>query len=260
MDLLAHLSPEELRLFSGRIAHSLDERPLDLDQTAHRERVAGLLRQVGDASLYDLLTLDRRAAVQEIHQAYERLARIVHPHHALRLGLAGREGVLELLFERATHAYLVLSDPEQRKRYDRELSPEPPGVADAAARAQEAREVARRYFERAASLSEAGDFHFAVELLRQAARTDPRPEYSALLGRLQARNQRWLRRAADSLRRAIALGADDPELPAALAGVLGRIEAGEAEGAAVAAEEVAEPAPASHRSARRNVHKARYDI
>jgi hypothetical protein len=217
-------SPEELRLFSERIHRSLLERPLELDAAGHREKVAGLLRQLGDLSHYQLLAVAASAMTPEVHEGYERVARLVHPVHAQRLGLDGREGVLELLFEHATQAYLVLTHPERRKEYDRDLDPEAwarPGGHKP--RAEELRERARGYFNRALSYAAAEDFHFGVELLREAVRLDPRAEYFALLGELQAKNSNWLHHAADSYRQALAIGGADPAVEAALQRVQDRM-------------------------------------
>ena len=225
------LSEEELELFSAKIARRLAERPLDLDPASHRERVAGLLRQAGEASFYQLLGIVPTAATQEVHEAYDQIARLVHPANAARLGLVGREAVLEMLFERVTHAYLTLFQADRRKAYDRELSPEAWSAAWAPAqgrRREEVRDIAQNFYERASALAEAEDFHFAIELLQQAVRADPRPEFYALLGRLQAKNPRWLRAASESLRRAMELGAKDPELPAALQEIQERLQSGEA--------------------------------
>ena len=212
-------SDEEIRLFLERIAHRLAEQPLDLGATSHREQVAGLLRQAGEASFYQILSLPPTATVLEIHESYERTARLVHPQNARRLGLLGREGVLEMLFERATQAYLTLSQPERRKQYDRELSPEAWAAALASAgreRKDEARTMARQYYERAVELVVTDDYHFALELAQQAVHIDPRPEYHALLGKLQAKNQRWLRSASENLQKAMDLGSRDVELPVIL--------------------------------------------
>ena len=225
------LSEEELQLFATKIAGRLSERPLDLDPASHRERVAGLLRQAGEASFYQLLGIVPTAATQEVHEAYDQIARLVHPVNARRLGLVGREGVLEMLFERITHAYLTLFQPDRRKMYDRELPPSAWSAAWAPApgrRREEAREMAQRFYERATALAEAEDFHFAIELLQQAVRADPKPEYYALLGKLQAKNPRWLRAASESLRRAMELGARETELPAALQEIEERLQTGEA--------------------------------
>ena len=212
-------SDEELRLFLERIAHRLSEQPVGLDAPTHREKVAALLRKSGEASFYQMLAIPPTASPLEVHEAYERTARLVHPSHAGRLGLEGRAAVLEVLFERVTLAYLTLSQPERRKRYDRELGPEAwaasitPGGSQ---RQEEARDVARRYFERAVELTVSDDYYFAVELAQQAARLDSRPEYHALLGRLQAKNHRWLRSAAENLQKALDLGSMDAELPVIL--------------------------------------------
>lgn len=132
-----------------------------------------------------------------------------------------------MLFERITQGYLTLSQPERRKAYDRDLTPaawDPvPGR-----RREEARDLARGYYDRALVLAEAGEIHFAIELLQQAVRAHPRPESHALLGKLQAKNPRWLRAASENLQRAIDLGSKDPELPAALEEALRRLYSGEA--------------------------------
>jgi curved DNA-binding protein CbpA len=222
---------EELRLFSERIARRLADRPLDLDPSSHQQRVAGLLRQAGDASFYQLLNLVPTATVQEVHEAYEQVARLVHPANARRLGLSGREGVLEMLFERITQGYLTLSQPERRKAYDRDLDPGAWSAAWSPATGQrrdEARELAQGYYDRALVLAEADEIHFAIELLQQAVRACPRPESHALLGKLQSKNPRWLRAASENLQQAIDLGSRDPNLPAALEEVLRRLHSGEA--------------------------------
>src|SRR5262245_26916952 len=91
------ISLEERQLFAERIARSLDERPLDLPADAHRQAVAALIERLGTASHYELLGVPPGASAGDIHAAYERLARLVHPRHAGALGIAGRQGVLDLL-------------------------------------------------------------------------------------------------------------------------------------------------------------------
>lgn len=190
-----------------------------------------MLRQAGEVSFYQFLGVVPTATAQEVHEAYDQVARLVHPLNAGRLGLAGREGVLELLFEQVTHAYLTLFQPERRKAYDRELAP---GLwaagwsLPAHRRREEISGTAQGYYQRAIDLAAAEEYHFAIELLLQAVRIDPRPEYHALLGKLQARNPRWLPAAAENLRLALKLGSKDEELPAALDQILQRLEAGEA--------------------------------
>jgi curved DNA-binding protein CbpA len=244
---------EELRLFLDRIGRRLADLPPELEPEAHRQRVAGLLRDVGDSNFYYLLSIPATARAQEVHEAYDQVARLVHPANAGRLGLAGREGVLEMLFERLTLAYLTLIQTDRRKVYDRDLDP---GVWSAAAfaagpehRRGEVQEMAQGYYRRAKDLVADKDFHSAIELLLQAVRIDDsRPEYPLLLGMLQARNSRWLRMAAENLERAASLGSEDPELPALLARVRERLDGGEALKPASAAD--ASPSPAARRRVR----------
>jgi tetratricopeptide (TPR) repeat protein len=226
---------EEVHLFSARVERGLAERPLGLDPAAHRQLVADLVGRVGEASFYDLLGVGPGASDDEVHGAYDRLARLVHPTHARALGLGGKEGVLELLFERATQGYLTLSHPDRRKRYDGEMGAGlwAPGSGRTA---EERRQVARRYFAKATLLAASEEYHQAIELLKTASRIDPRAEYYALLGQLEAKNPHWFRLAEDHLERAIELGGPNPGLATTLAQVREQKAA-----AAVAAGEAAAP-------------------
>jgi len=212
-DSLHAVTPHELALFSERIARSLAERPLELAAEEHRERVAAMLREVGGATFYQLLSLGPTASPEKVHEGYERVARLVHPSHAPALGLEGREGVLEVLFERATAAYVTLSHPGKRRDYDREIGPAGwPETATGKSRAEENRDRARGYFNRATAFAAKDDFHFAIELLREAVRIDPQAKYFVLLGDLQTRNQHWLRHAVESYARALEIGGPDPQV------------------------------------------------
>jgi curved DNA-binding protein CbpA len=216
-DSLHAVTPHELALFSERIARSLAERPLELGAEEHRERVAAMLREVGGATFYQLLSLGPTASPEKVHEGYERVARLVHPSHAPSLGLEGREGVLEVLFERATAAYVTLSHPGKRRDYDREIGPAGwPETATGKSRAEENRDRARGYFNRATAFAAKDDFHFAIELLREAVRIDPQAKYFVLLGDLQTRNQNWLRHAVESYARALEIGGPDPQVEDAI--------------------------------------------
>jgi curved DNA-binding protein CbpA len=218
------ISREELALFSERIGRSLAERPLEIDLAEHHERVAALVREVGGASFYQLLAVGPTASPEKVHEGYERVARLVHPSNAPQLGLEGREGVLEVLFERATAAYVTLSHPGRRRDYDRELGPDAwPESGIGRSRAEENRARARGYFARASAYLAKDEFHFAIELLREAVRIDPQAKYYALLGDLQTRNPNWLRHAADSYARALEIGGPDPQVEEAMARVRQRM-------------------------------------
>ena len=61
---------------------------------------------------YDVLGVSRDAGPDELQQAYRRLARANHPD-------VNSDPAAEERFKEVNEAYSVLSDPEQRKRYDR---------------------------------------------------------------------------------------------------------------------------------------------
>ncbi|HTQ78609.1 MAG TPA: DnaJ domain-containing protein [Thermoanaerobaculia bacterium] len=242
MSVQADLSDEELGLFSTRVERGLASRPLALEPELHRQIVADLVSRVGNASFYDLLDLGPGATDAEVYEAYERLARIVHPSHARCLGLSGKEGVLKLLFERATQAYLTLSHPDRRKEYDGDLDSESwqPGPRGES-REEEERQVARRYYIKASILAASEEYHLAIELLRLAARVDPQADYYALLGQLEAKNPHWLRLAEASLERALELGGGNRAVELALARVRGQKDVAATAGDGTSKEEAPPP-------------------
>jgi DnaJ-domain-containing protein 1 len=118
------LTDRSKELFTRRIEGELARKPLRLNVDDHRRKVIDLLRNVGVFNHYELLGVGRHQDEQAIHQAYVALASIAHPSHAERLGLGAKPAALEMLFEAATEAYLVLSHPDRRRAYDRDLTPE----------------------------------------------------------------------------------------------------------------------------------------
>jgi hypothetical protein len=211
---MRELTEEEYRLFNERVARGLAERPLTISPREHKERVAELLKQLGEGTFYHLLGIDPATGAREVHEAYDRVARLVHPSHGSRVGLEGREEVLKLLFERATLGYLTLADIDQRKKYDREVGPERWTALQTSTAARE--EEARRFLARARGLAEEDDLETAVELLRKSVGQAPNAEAYGLLGLLLARNPQSLGEALESLERAEEMGSTEPGLPEAL--------------------------------------------
>jgi curved DNA-binding protein CbpA len=207
------IDPQVLSRFEERIRRSLAERPLGLDPAEHRRRLVDLLSCFAGMSHYELLGVHPSASIDEVHAAYERVARETHPSQAADLDLGSALGGLQLVFERSTLAYLVLADPERRKAYDLEIGFDVvvgPVAQPVAQRAQEQRELARKHFEQAMAYAAREEWHFAVEVLQLAVKADPsRSQYFLELGRLQARNPKWIRHAAESFRRAIELAPRD---------------------------------------------------
>ncbi len=209
-----------LRRFLDRIERDLGAEPLAIDPQDHRRRLAELLALCGSGSHYEVLGVGPAAGEAEVHAAFRRIARSTHPLHAESLGMEEQIGVFRILFERATEAYLVLSDTRRRDGYDRLSAADAHWARGDEERRAEARTMAAGLHEQARELIEDDDYHFAIELLRQAVRLDPSAAASwALLGFAQKANPKWLHMASDSLRRAVQLEPSSVEHRLALAEV-----------------------------------------
>ncbi|MCH9647955.1 MAG: DnaJ domain-containing protein [Deltaproteobacteria bacterium] len=205
-----------LHRFRSRIAEDLENKPLQLEIDDHRQRLAESLATLGERNYYELLEVRHDATPEEVHASYETLARLVHPRHAIPLSLEGKEPALELLFERATRAYLTLNDPQRRSTYDRKMEINPLDEQDVDQETRH-REVAREYFQLARRMVDTQQYHSAYQLLRDATQKDPRPEYFALLGQVQSKNPNWIRQAVESYREALELAPNSAEVRLGLA-------------------------------------------
>lgn len=203
------LSPRLLAHFEERVAESLAADPLELDVQKHRAKLGDLIGRLGELDHYQILGVGLKASEEEVLRAYNRVARIVHPSHAGRLGFEGREDAIGVLFERATEAYLVLSDPRRRSSYNMIVGIQLPTVVDAHQREEEKKKVARLNYVRAGRCLSEMDYSLAVDLLKEAARLDPKAEYFARLGMAQSKNHHWRRQAVESYRRAVELAPGD---------------------------------------------------
>lgn len=212
--------------FALRVQESLEREALTVKPEQHRELLRSLIARMGEMSHYELLAVKPHSTQEEVHKAFFELGRLIHPVHSERLELVGGRGVLSILFERATEAYLTLSDPDRRARYFEEIGPYGRSALVGPSQEQvlgERREMARRHYEMALALAARQEFHSAIQLLEQAVRAHPQVEYYALLGDCQAENPRWLDRAAAAYRKAIELRPDDPSPRARLGQALERL-------------------------------------
>jgi hypothetical protein len=216
---------ELVQRLSERIADSLEKEPVALETDEHRQLLGNLLGRMGEMTYFELLAVSPQSGVEEVHRAFMELGRLVHPSHADRLALAGGEGALGILLERATEAYFTLSDSERRAEYFEKVGPLQISDEDAATaeeRQEEMKSVARRNFQLARNLADRQEFHAAIQLLEQAVKASPESEYLALLAECQAYNPRWLDRAIQNLSRAVELRPDDGSLRLRLGNLLER--------------------------------------
>lgn len=147
-------------------------------------------------TLYDTLGVQRDASEQDIRAAFRRLTR---DHHPDRFRGEKREAA-ELRFQAITEAFNVLSRPESRDRYDRDLAQRSSGGSG---NQIDAREISRRLAARGAESLRAGKVQEAVEQLQAAVDHDSdfdRANYflGLALGRVRGRERdalRYLERA-----------------------------------------------------------------
>lgn len=210
--------------FHDRIGDSLEREPIDLQPSAHRERLKALLGGLGEMSFYQLLGVGPGSTEEEIHRAYTDLARIVHPSHAKPLGMTGSLGGLELLFQRVTEAYLTLNDPDRSRVYQMATGVRRGSATDPSPeqRRQEQVEQGSRLYRVSRGLVAEARYHDAVQTLQQAVKLDPKAEYYSLLGECLSHNPNWLKDSASAYRSAVELSPHDASLRAALAHVLER--------------------------------------
>ena len=164
-----------------------------------------------------MLGIEPGTDAREISTAYNQLASIVHPSHARQLGLEGKEEGMRVLFERATEAYLVLSDPRRRASYHTMAGINIELEIDTQKRHQEKRDLARQNYLRAARCLDMMEYSTAIDLLKEAVRMDPQAEYFARLGIAQSKNPNWLAQAVVNFERAIEISPDDTGIRVAFA-------------------------------------------
>ncbi len=189
--------------FLVTIGDRLDKHPVLLPIDEHAQRMRDLFSNLGSVNHYELLGVSLHADDGQVYDAYDDLARTAHPEHAERLGMEGREAVFRLVFERATMAYITLSDPERRAEYNKQAGIDGSDLGHDEDRFVERKKLAREHFRRATELVANEDYHFALELVRLAIRNDPQAEYYALLGEIQSHNPQWSEQATESYRQAL---------------------------------------------------------
>jgi len=156
---------------------------------------------------YEVLGVSRDASAMEIKRAYFRLAKAYHPDRHHEAGMEALQGKLEVLFDRLTQAYGVLSHPQSRRQYDESLAPPPPSPVPARPEESQPRiQPAADPGKRGEAALLAGNLKDAIVSLETAVRQDgTQAHYHALLGQaLAGVPDRWSE-AETELKRAIEL-------------------------------------------------------
>jgi len=164
------------------------------------DAIFGWLELLDTLDYYELLAIERDATADDVKRAFHDFATTFHPD-----GHPGRDdaerGALDAIFRRGNEAYMVLSDPNARERYDAQLASRASGaprritsIAPAQAAASHRLEdkartpTARPFARRAEELAHAGDLKQAKLQMVMALHHDPQnDELADYLARLEHR-------------------------------------------------------------------------
>jgi tetratricopeptide (TPR) repeat protein len=179
-----------------------------------RKLIRETYRRIDWISPYELLGADPHANAAELDEKYHERSRLFHPDLKFRDGLRDLGKELDVLYERVQKAFAMLSDPEERARFDREQQ-----LADAsqdwnsAPVSEDARKsVARANYLEARKLLDIQDYYGAILLLQEAIRLAPdNAEYHFRLAGALGKNKHWRERAILQYREATRLDPDRKE-------------------------------------------------
>ena len=139
-------------------------------------------------TLYDTLGVERDASDKDIRKAFRRLALKHHPDR-----FAGdKRAEAEERFQGITEAFNVLSHPESREKYDKEIS------HGTDAKSMDAKEISRRLAAKGSQLMREGKMAEAVESLKMAIDHDDNNArahyfYGQVIGRISGKERDALR-------------------------------------------------------------------
>jgi tetratricopeptide (TPR) repeat protein len=173
-------------------------------------RAVAISRQLQQLDHYQILDVPRAATRQQLISSADDMQKRYDP---ATFPPIVRDSV-QAIRRRIDEALAMLKDPVKRQEYDRLLAQRSARGADELRKRVAQRSIAEHNFTRARELSVAGDYYGAIVLLKQAVEFAPdHAQAWYLLGACQERNPKWLRDAAESYQRALAI---DPNLVDAL--------------------------------------------
>lgn len=155
---------------------------------------------------YQILEVTSQATPAEVKKAYFQLARKYHPDLFDRNLPDEIKRKIDGVFDYITKAYHVLSDEEQREKYEKEA--EAPRTDDK----KDADKRAEVKFRQGKTLYDQTRFEEAMVLLHEAVRLDPfKSKYFLLLAMTQSKIRAHQKKAVDNFRKAIHLEPWNPD-------------------------------------------------
>jgi curved DNA-binding protein CbpA len=186
---------------AAKTQHAQRDPARDAAAAALREEVSALHARLAELDLWQVLGVPRGASAGDVKRAYLKAAKRLHPDHLMRLGLHDLKEVANEVFTQIARAHEVLSDPDERARYEESTA----GVSETEAllAAQ-----AEQLYQRGEMLMRAGNFRGAVDFLEKAVQTyGVEPDYHAALAwALHRRTPPENARALEHFERALAGG------------------------------------------------------
>jgi DnaJ-class molecular chaperone len=146
-------------------------------------------------TLYDTLGVERDASDEDVRRAFRRLALKYHPDR-----FAGdQRAEAEERFQGITEAFNVLSHPESRDSYDKEIS------HGTDVKKMDAKEISRRLAAKGSQLMREGKMAEAVETLKTAIDHDNNNArahyfYGQVIGRISGKERDALRHVEQAIR------------------------------------------------------------
>lgn len=207
--------PEGLLFLNVEIAGAAPPARVAEQYEVQRDLVHNTYRRLDWASHYDVLGVENDATPEALAKALHERARVFHPDHHLKAHLADARDALEALFARVRGIERVFRSAESRTQYDRTLEIHGDAVAlpGGAPTVEIQKEIARKNYARAKALYDEEDYYPAYEMVRQSVEFDPeQKEYWILLSRIQRKNPKWIRQAAETMRRAAKLMPDSVDV------------------------------------------------
>ena len=111
-------SEADLRVAREAAAKKPTAAAAPVDDIATRDAVLKAFEEMPHMDHYQVLGIPKTAGENEIKKSYFRLAKRFHPDRHIEPEMQDLKHKLEVLFTRISDAYQVLSNPEQRQKYD----------------------------------------------------------------------------------------------------------------------------------------------
>jgi curved DNA-binding protein CbpA len=183
-----------------------------------QQKIAELYEQLETMNYYQLLHVDRKATPAEIKRAYRKIVHEMHPdRHAAEIDDADRV-LLEEIFNEINTAFSVLSNPEEKARYDQNLyMAESRGIKTR--KGTEVQTAEEQYIRGKEALKKK-ELVRAIEFFRSAIQMNPNnPEYHAKLALALSSIPKYRKEAVEACRKAIKLNHENANYHA----LMGRI-------------------------------------